>query len=49
MVHLSRIGEESMVTSGIMEEIRNLLSQGKSSGEVIALGFKAEFSLAISP
>jgi DNA repair exonuclease SbcCD ATPase subunit len=29
-----------MSTTGIMEEIRELLSQGKSSSEVIALGYK---------
>jgi DNA repair exonuclease SbcCD ATPase subunit len=32
--------EYSMLGNGIMEEIRNLLSQGKSSSEVIALGYK---------
>lgn len=30
-----------MSSNGIMEDIRNLLSEGKSSGEVIALGYKA--------
>ncbi len=29
-----------MLGNGIMQEIRTLLSQGKSSGEVIALGYK---------
>jgi hypothetical protein len=33
-------GEHTVVSSGIMEEIRTLLSQGKSSGEIIALGYK---------
>ncbi len=30
-----------MPTTGIMQQIRSLLSQGKSSGEVIGLGFKS--------
>jgi uncharacterized protein YoaH (UPF0181 family) len=29
-----------MASNGIMEDIRNLLSQGMSSAEVIALGYK---------
>jgi hypothetical protein len=29
-----------MISNGIMEDIRNLISQGKSSAEVIALGYK---------
>jgi DNA repair exonuclease SbcCD ATPase subunit len=33
-------GEYTVTGTGIMAEIRNLLSQGKSSSEVIALGYK---------